>query len=92
MPELPEVETIVRGLKTKLEKRKIVNFDDRDSKVVQIKSNDVKGKKIKEISRRAKNIIIELSDDNALIFHLKMTGQLIWEEYQGENNFCLRNR
>ena len=92
MPELPEVETIVRGLKTKLEKRKIVNFEDRDSKVVQIGKEDVVGKNIINISRRAKNIIFELGDNNALMFHLKMTGQLIWEECQGEHDFCLRNR
>ncbi len=92
MPELPEVETIVRGLKTRLEKRIIVDFVDHDNKVVQIKLDDIKGKQINEVRRRAKNIIFDLDNENSLVFHLKMTGQLIWEKCQGGQNFCLRNR
>lgn len=92
MPELPEVETIVRGLRTKVEGRTIVSFKDRDSKVVQILSSDVLGRKIIKIWRRAKNIIFDLNDGSAIIFHLKMTGQLIWEKDAGHSDFLLRNR
>ncbi len=92
MPELPEVETIVRGLKKVIIGKRITNFDDRDNKVVQIHKKEVIGKQIDNISRRAKNIFFELDDDNLILFHLKMTGQLIWEECPGENDFCLRNR
>lgn len=33
-----------------------------------------------------------MENNTALIFHLKMTGQLIWEKCEGEKSFCLRNR
>jgi len=92
VPELPEVETVVRGLKTKLKGREIVSFEDCDNKVVQISERDIADKKIDNIWRRAKNIIFDLNDGTSLIFHLKMTGQLIWEKCQGEQSFCLRNR
>ncbi len=75
-----------------MEKRKIVDFEDRDPKVVQIELDDIKGVQIKEVRRRAKNIIFDLNSETSLVFHLKMTGQLIWEKCQGEHDFCLRNR
>ena len=92
MPELPEVETIKRGLERTIVGKKIVGFEDRDKKVVQIKKSDVVGAKIKKIDRRAKIIIIYLDNDQNLMFHMKMTGQLIWEQNCGESDFYLRNR
>lgn len=82
----------MRGLRKKIEGREILSFDDRDSKVVQIIEEEIKGKVIEKINRRAKNIIFELDNGRSLIFHLKMTGQLIWEKCEGEQDFCLRNR
>ncbi len=72
--------------------RRVLRFEDRDKKVVQISEDDIIKARIVEISRRAKNIIITLDNGKALIFHLKMTGQLIWEERCGGSDFCLRNR
>lgn len=92
MPELPEVETIRRGLSRVIIGKKITGFDDRDSKVVQIKKEEIIGARIKDIRRRAKIIIFDLDNDTSLIFHLKMTGQMIWENCEGEAEFCLRNR
>lgn len=92
MPELPEVETIKRGLEKTIVGRTITNFEDRDKKVVQITKSDIVGSKINSIERRAKIIIIKLSNNQNLIFHMKMTGQLIWEKSCGESDFCLRNR
>lgn len=92
MPELPEVETIRRGLLKTIVGREIVNFDDRDAKVVQVSKNNILGAKITDIRRRAKIIIVDLDNGKSLVFHMKMTGQLIWESCEGDAQFCLRNR
>lgn len=86
------METIVRGLRKTIVGKRIVDFDDRDSKVVQITKDDIIGAMVKEIERRAKIIIMILDNGTNLIFHMKMTGQLIWESCAGETDFCLRNR
>lgn len=92
MPELPEVQTIVNGLKKVIVNKAITDFDDRDEKVVQIKKNDVLKAKITDVRRRAKQIIIDLSNKKSMLVHLKMTGQFIWEKDSGKNKFSLRNR
>jgi len=81
MPELPEVETIVRDLNKKLKNKKIISVKSSDKKVFQLSNSGVKnilGKKIREVKRRAKMIIIDLAG-SYLIVHLKMTGQLVYE-------------
>lgn len=83
MPELPEVETIVRTLAQELPGKKIesVSFDweksypdHRQSKAL------VEGQSILEVRRRAKMIFIVLSSGVALHIHLKMTGQLVLKD------------
>ena len=81
MPELPEVETIVRDLNRKLKNKKIVSVKSLDKKVFQLAAGEVKnilGKIIRGVRRRAKMIIFDLAD-YYLIMHLKMTGQLVLE-------------
>jgi formamidopyrimidine-DNA glycosylase len=76
MPELPEVETVVRGLT-----KHIIGQTINDVEVLHKKSflgKKPTGLKIKGISRRGKGIIIELTKDTSLLIHLKMTGQLIY--------------
>lgn len=77
LPELPEVETIKIGLSKKLIGKKIVDIDVLNKKSFQGKLEDVLGSKIVGIERRAKLIRIILSNDLNLLFHLKLTGQLI---------------
>lgn len=62
MPELPEVETIRRQLAKEIINKKIKEF----------------GAKVVDIRRRAKLLIIDLDDGSSLVFHLKLTGQLIF--------------
>lgn len=79
MPELPEVETIVRDLNRWLKNKKIVAINSLDKKVFQLSDQETKniiGKRIRFIRRRAKMIIFGLGD-GYLIIHLKMTGQLV---------------
>ncbi|MFA4858178.1 MAG: bifunctional DNA-formamidopyrimidine glycosylase/DNA-(apurinic or apyrimidinic site) lyase [Candidatus Margulisiibacteriota bacterium] len=84
MPELPEVETIVRGLRQKLSKSKIAKVSVLDPRILTKVSaqkfiHGLVGRKIVSIARRAKYIILELSDKNILLVHLGMTGGLIFK-------------
>lgn len=83
MPELPEVETVVRALRHPLVGRTFVGFESLWPKQV-VKPDDVAaftsrlvGRTAVSISRRAKYIVITLDDGaETLIVHLKMTGHL----------------
>ena len=80
MPELPEVETIVRGLRKKLTGWEFSRSEIREAKCLRGKRGEfcesLCGRKILAFSRRGKNIIFHLSGEAALIVHLRMTGQL----------------
>ncbi|MDD5464302.1 MAG: bifunctional DNA-formamidopyrimidine glycosylase/DNA-(apurinic or apyrimidinic site) lyase [Candidatus Moranbacteria bacterium] len=78
MPELPEVQTIVNDLQI-LTGDTITGFWTDFGKAIKTKNfeKEVIGRKIKSIQRLSKNIIIELSSNNAIVIHLKMTGQLL---------------
>jgi len=82
MPELPEVETVRRGLSELLPGRVISAETHDNPKSFPNAPADVEqfmnGATIKEIHRRAKVLIIELSSNYVLIVHLKMTGQLVF--------------
>ncbi len=89
MPELPEVETIVRQLNRRLPGRVLVKTKVSAPKMVlplsvTVFNKKLKGQKIKHLSRRGKVIVVELTDNNFLLFHLKMTGQLIFQPAQGQ--------
>lgn len=93
MPELPEVQTTVDGLKPKVLKRTFVDVWSDWKKLVKKPKDfeefkkEIKGKKIINIWRRAKNIIFDLSDGHSLLVHQKMTGHLLfgnWEQLDGK--------
>jgi len=82
MPELPEVETVRRGL-AKLIIGKVVKGEVHDTeKGFPNTPQDVKqfliGASITDVRRRAKVLMIDLSTDYSLLIHLKMTGQLVF--------------
>jgi len=81
MPELPEVETIVRGLREKLLGRQIRGVRVRTSKLLRSPLASFRkrltGAIIKKIERKGKFILIGLEDGATLAVHLKMTGQLL---------------
>jgi len=83
MPELPEVETIRIGLQRKIKNKQIKDVVINVDKIVKKPSlgefiTKIKGKKIKEVDRRGKYIIIHLDSKDKLIVHLGMTGLLIY--------------
>lgn len=97
MPELPEVTTTVNGLQRVIPKLIIKDvWTDLAKKSVTrpdflytIKSQDffnkfkklVIGAKVINVERRAKNILINLNNNQTILIHLKMTGHLIFGKY-----------
>jgi formamidopyrimidine-DNA glycosylase len=89
MPELPEVETIKRDLEEKVKGKKVKRVIVKDGKCIKIPAptefiKRTEGKVFREIQRRGKFLIIELDSLDALIIHLKLTGQLIYSPKEGE--------
>jgi formamidopyrimidine-DNA glycosylase len=89
MPELPEVETVVRGLKSTVIGRTISRVTLRAPKASTVVSRSLAphnfesvlaGREILDITRRGKNILISLSGEITLWGHLKMTGHFFWKE------------
>jgi formamidopyrimidine-DNA glycosylase len=82
MPELPEVETVRRGLNSLLVKHQILSVKSDNPKSFPNSNSDVKkfliGTKVKTVRRRAKVLIIDLDNQYSLVIHLKMTGQLVY--------------
>jgi len=88
MPELPEVETVRRGLHELIIGRTIKAVEHDTPKSFPNAASDVEQflihAKIIDIRRRAKVLLIDLSTDYTLVIHLKMTGQLV---FRGEAVF-----
>ncbi|MFC1663557.1 bifunctional DNA-formamidopyrimidine glycosylase/DNA-(apurinic or apyrimidinic site) lyase [Patescibacteria group bacterium] len=92
MPELPEVETTVRDLKKKVLKRTFIDVWTDFSKMIKKPSfkqfkKEIKGKKIKNVWRRGKNVIFDLTENKTLLIHQKLTGHLLlgkWELKKGQ--------
>ena len=83
MPELPEVETIRRGLAAVLDGRRIARVTVRRSDLRRPLppgfAGRVEGRRITGIGRRAKYLLISLDDDTVLLAHLGMSGRMVIE-------------
>jgi formamidopyrimidine-DNA glycosylase len=95
MPELPEVETTTNGLKKTIKNLTIkgvwTDLASKDKRQKDSVANpkfflffkkEVAGSKVLSIERRAKNILINLSNKKTILVHLKMTGHLLYGEYK----------
>src|SRR2546429_9787062 len=83
MPELPEVEHVVRALRRVIVGRTIIATEIRLPKLIAPTSTSVFKRKLKNsritgLSRRGKNILIELDSDRILAVHLRMTGKFLY--------------
>ena len=95
MPEMPEVETIRRSLEKKLLGRQIQNADIILPR--QVKWPDpvnfaarVTGRRFVRLERSGKYLIFILDNDNELIFHLRMTGRLLYQPAAAERDAYTR--
>ncbi|MGH9612910.1 MAG: bifunctional DNA-formamidopyrimidine glycosylase/DNA-(apurinic or apyrimidinic site) lyase [Bryobacteraceae bacterium] len=86
MPELPEVETIVRSLAPRIEGRSLLDAGFSSRFVVrddfETLSAHLRGRKIHKVERRGKFILFQL-DCGALSIHLGMTGKLLLDATPG---------
>ncbi|MFL5956814.1 MAG: bifunctional DNA-formamidopyrimidine glycosylase/DNA-(apurinic or apyrimidinic site) lyase [Solirubrobacterales bacterium] len=88
MPELPEVETIRRALAPRVEGRRIARLRIHDARWCQPLAPEevvaaVEGRRIEALRRRGKYFHFELSDDVHLLWHLRMTGTLLYDGRDG---------
>lgn len=79
MPELPEVEIVRLFLQTHLVGKTISNFEIITSKSFVGDSKKILNKKITSTSRLGKQLSLHLQNGLILLFHLKMTGQVIYK-------------
>ena len=82
MPELPEVETVCRGLRKYALGLKIRDVKVTLPKIINVPTSrfrrNIIGAIIKDVQRRAKTINIRLSNGYWLVSHLKMSGQMLY--------------
>ncbi len=100
MPELPEVETIRNELAPWIVGQSFTRVTIIDSKVIpgcsarQVRHGLI-GRKVESLGRRGKYLIFHLSNGNALIIHLRMTGSLLLDPSEDgcyvRAAFCLSN-
>ncbi len=87
MPELPEVETVVRSLAPHLAGRRIVSADFRSKFVTpgnrKKLAEQISGRTIQSVRRRGKFIVMTL-DEGFLSVHLGMTGRLLLDAREGD--------
>ena len=84
MPELPEVETVARGLRASLVGRTITGVEVSWARTLVPPdpvafARRLVGQVISGVGRRGKWILIALDDGDTLLVHLRMTGQLVLE-------------
>jgi len=83
MPELPEVETVRRGLEQLLPGLVIASASSDTPKSFPNAETDVRqflvGANVLRVRRRAKVLLVDLSTNYTLVTHLKMTGQLVFQ-------------
>ena len=81
MPELPEVETVRRGLEQTIVGKTVASVEVRMSKLFSddraLINQVFIGQRVSGVERRAKILLVELANGWTLAIHLKMTGQLL---------------
>jgi formamidopyrimidine-DNA glycosylase len=81
MPELPEVETIRRGLALRLEGRRLARVEQRRPDLRRALPADLParlmGRRVARLDRRAKYLLVHLEDGPVLLLHLGMSGRIV---------------
>jgi len=96
MPELPEVETVRRGLEQYVVGKKVVSAESFHRRTIKPSSlgrlEMVTGSKILAVKRRGKFLWFELDRDFVLVAHLGMSGQLLVQQSNAFDQSHLRAR
>lgn len=102
MPELPEVQTTVDGINRRVKKQIITTLwtdlavdhpikqfvgTIKDASFYKKFQKIVAGAKITKAERRAKNILIHLSNGYTILVHMKMTGHMMYGQYSFDKKF-----
>jgi formamidopyrimidine-DNA glycosylase len=100
MPELPEVQTTASGLDRVVRNLKIVGvWTDyrssyfkgsdtiKDPKYFLYFKKEIRGRTITNVSRRAKNVLIHLSSNMTILVHMKMTGHILYGDYNKKDPY-----
>src|SRR2546421_7726514 len=82
MPELPEVETIRRGLEREVVGKRIKTVQVTGTRTIRRQTKKqfiakLEGAKINGVERRGKNLLLKLDTGDILLIHLRMSGQLL---------------
>ena len=90
MPELPEVELVVRSLHALAAKRRIIAAELLRERLAPFNSPDefagkLKNAEIVSVSRRGKHILFDLDNGQTLIAHLRMSGRFMLLPVEREN-------
>ncbi len=91
MPELPEVETTINELRIKVLNRTFIDLWIGEKSLIKKPKpkafrKEISGKRIKNIKRRGKLILFELSGEKILVIHQKLTGHLLVGKWRKKNN------
>jgi formamidopyrimidine-DNA glycosylase len=83
VPELPEVETVRRGIAPQLEGRRLQRVEILDERLVAPEPPDVvarglEDERVASVERRGKYLVLRLASGRALLVHLRMTGNVLW--------------
>jgi formamidopyrimidine-DNA glycosylase len=82
LPELPEVETIRRGLERSLRGARIVRVEVREPRLRRRVDADalgaLVGRRVEGVARRAKYLLVDVGDGLVWLIHLGMSGRLVW--------------
>ncbi|MHB1987148.1 MAG: bifunctional DNA-formamidopyrimidine glycosylase/DNA-(apurinic or apyrimidinic site) lyase [Acidimicrobiales bacterium] len=83
MPELPEVETVRRGLEAVIPGRTVTRLQVTGKRTVRRQPvaelvDRLTGRRFGQPDRRGKYLVLRLDDDQVLVVHLRMSGQLTW--------------
>ncbi len=99
MPELPEVETTVNDLSKKIVGKKIVDFWTDIPKRVAILTKEkrsvvsiLEGEKIKNVYRKGKNIILDISGGIKILIHQKIAGHVLFDKWLFNGNKWISQR
>jgi formamidopyrimidine-DNA glycosylase len=100
MPELPEVQTTVSGLNRTIKGLAIddvwTGYDSpyyygsdtvKDPKYFIYFKKTIKGARVLNVDRRAKNILINLSNGYTILIHMKMTGHIMYGDYNKKDPY-----